>query len=102
MRVQHGRIVVIVLALVIVAVGCNGGWASPRSGVDQSGFNPDESVIGLGNVASLTPRFAADLGAAPSMSPVFDGDGHFFVSTANEVQGRDAVTGAPLWRSAPF
>src|SRR5262245_29503189 len=70
-----------VLTLVLLLAGCTSAWPQARSDPGRSGYNANETTIGVGNVAQLQNAARATI-LGPS-EPVVGDDGTTFVSDAN-------------------
>src|SRR6266508_3169367 len=84
-----------VLALGASLSGC---WLQTGNGAGRT-YDNDEAAITAANVADLTPRWDADLGAVGS--PVSVGD-TIYVTTGERVRSLDATTGATNWDKTGF
>jgi polyvinyl alcohol dehydrogenase (cytochrome) len=100
-----------VLAVLLVAVGAwaahagtqNASWLTGGQNLDNSRYQASESVIGTGNVATLTPKAAFANGGAfvtggdVSATPAVDGQRVYFPDSAGHLYAVDRSTGAMVW-----
>ena len=88
------RVIPLVAAVTLLAVACNGPWASPHAGPDQSGYNPSETVIGVDNVATLTQKYSFQ--AYNAFGTAID-NGHVFVGDYEQLSVYNAGSPNRLW-----
>jgi len=82
---RAGQLAVAVVALAVLAAACNSGWVGPHAGASQSGFNPDETTIGVGNLSTLTPKFTGIVNGPTEWSPVVDHD-FVYIAGGSQIQ----------------
>src|SRR4051812_40538695 len=95
-----------IAALVVVLAGCN--WAQFAGDAGHSGYQPFESKLAPGNVATVAQSWTGATGAAIASSPavaegvvyVGSNDGKLYAFDATGVSGCTASTCAPLWTAA--
>jgi outer membrane protein assembly factor BamB len=84
----------------VSAVALAGCWPAPGQGPDRAAYNPFETTIGVGNVATLAPVWTATTDSATSggtVGPPIVASGAVVVGDSSAVYGFDPRTGARLW-----
>jgi outer membrane protein assembly factor BamB len=101
---MHRRSSLLVVALVVALALSSCEWGQPRFGPDRTGFNPGETAVGVGNVASLEKAWSAPIEPATPDVEVLKAHSRVFAvaNSDNLVDGSsvtalDARTGARLW-----
>jgi outer membrane protein assembly factor BamB len=82
----------------IAGTRASGDWPHYRFSPTHTGFNPDETILGRGNVAGLQPAWWADTGGTPVQSaPIVEGGVVYVGGSDASLHAFDAVDGHPLW-----
>src|SRR5215471_14855481 len=74
-----------------------GDWPSHGRGIDQTRFNPDESVISPQTVSRLELRWQFEAGSGITATPAVIGDTVIVPSWDGKVYALDRLTGRPRW-----
>ena len=100
-RSEPRRSLIVLAALVAMApdaAAAAGAWKQPGYAATRSSYNPRETTIDAGNVATLTERWRV-AGVNALRSPVVAG-GRVFVASGMEVVALALGDGAELWRKS--
>jgi outer membrane protein assembly factor BamB len=99
-RPRRARILGTALAAVS-AVALAGCWPAPGQGPDRAAYNPFETTIGVGNVATLAPVWTATTDSATAsggtVGPPIVANSAVVVSDTAGLYSFDRRTGARLW-----
>ncbi len=98
--------VVLVVSAVLLGLGSSAAgsgasdWPQFRYDSAHGGLQPNESAIGVGNVANLTEAWTATTGGAVRSSPAVANGVVFVGSDDHKLHAFDAATGVSKWTSA--
>ena len=74
-------------------------WSQFRREPTHSGTNPNESLIGVGNVATLAQAWTGTTAGDVESSPAVANGVAYVGSDDHKLYAYDAVTGAPMWNA---
>ncbi|MEV6637656.1 PQQ-binding-like beta-propeller repeat protein [Actinoplanes sp. NPDC051470] len=110
MRLRNSLVAACVLAALAAAAPAQAAgpdlWTQDGYGPGRTGYNPSESVINTGTIATLEQRWTVKAsllpeGCEPKPQPPLVQNGKMFLLDNGTVSGYDNTTGKRLWNAGP-
>ncbi len=79
--------------------GAGAAWPSSGHDLSNSRTQPDESTIGVGNVAQLAPKWVFTTHGDVSATPTVQGGGVYFPDSGGYLNAVNASNGSLLWQA---
>src|SRR6476620_8994478 len=100
-RRERRRLTALVLASVVVVLFTGCQWQMCRDGLAHTGFNPTEATIDVGNVASLTAKYAVTTGDPIGYSSPAVAYGTVYVGSQDgKLYAVNEETGGVVWTAS--